>query len=351
MLKRSVLIFFVCVLTFFSCVSQTVVRKGAMPAWVNNVYSMFNESQFVAATGYGADRAAAEANALAALTAFFGQTVQIDRSAASFYRQAITDGVMDGWVDTAEMRTNIRSTSTFDNLMGAEIKEVWFDSKDLYYAAAVIEKSKGIKIYSELIKANQNIINNLVSMTSAEKNSMEGALRYRFAAAAADINVFYRNIVILLGGKTDDTNSGDYFRLEAQNIIKSIPVHIRIMNDRNGRIFSAFAGCFADWGFETAAIVPPARETAFRYALDVNISLSPVELPANPNIFSRIELTANLTDTHNNHILIPYSFNSREGHATRSEAENRCVLAAERNIGDVFANMLNDCLTRLRPKN
>jgi len=346
MLKKSILIFLVCFIAFFSCASRDVVRKGAMPAWVNDVYSVYSKTQYIAATGFGSNRAIAEANALAALSSFFGQTLQVDRGAASFYQQAITNGVMDGWVDTAEMRTRVRSTSTFDDLMGAEIKEVWFDSKDLYYAAAVIEKAKGVRIYSELMNANQNVIKNLVTMTSAEKNSMEGVLRYRFAAITADINVFYRNVVVLLDGKTDDTSSGDRYRLEAQNIIKTIPIHIKITNDRNGRLFSAFAKCFSDWGFETSA--QPVN--APRYSLDVIAALSPVSLPNNPNIFSRIELTANLKDTNSNQVLFPYSFNSREGHTSQAEADNRCILAAERNINEAFAGLLNDYLTRLRPK-
>jgi len=348
MLKKAVVILFACVLILFSCAGQGAVLKGAMPAWVNDAYSAYPKSQYVAATGFGPNRTAAEANALSALTSFFGQTVEIDRSAASSYRQAIINGVMEGWADTAEMKTNLRTTSSMDNLMGAEIKEVWFDSKDTYYAVAVMEKAKGIQIYGDLMKVNQNIISNLVTMTPAEKNTMEGVLRFRFAAVVSDINVTYRNIIVLLGRRADNAAAGDFYRLEAQNIIKLIPVHIRITNDRNGRLFSAFAKCFTDWGFETVSTAAPASLP--RYALDVNLALSPVTLPGNQNVFSRIELTANFTDTSNNQVLFPYSFISREGHTTQAEADNRCILAAERNIGEQFAALLSDYLTQLKPK-
>ena len=347
MLKRFLLLLLPLFIMFFSCATsgrdRGGVSYGRMPAWVLDVTSVYPRAQYVAATGFGRDRATAEGNALAALTAFFGQTVQIERTAASFYQQAIVDGVMDSWIDTAEMRTNIRTTAAMDNLMGVEIKEVWFDSRDTYYAVAVMEKARGIQIYNELIQANLNIINNLVSMTPNERNSMEGVIRYRFAATVADINVSYRDIVVLLDGVVPgEIVSGDRYRLEAQSIIRTIPVNIRVTYDRNGRIFGAFARSFADWGFESTA-------ASSRYVLNATVTLSPVDLPNNPNIFSRIELSANLMDTNNNLVLIPYTFNSREGHLSQTEAENRAIAAAERNINGAFANLLSDYLSQLLP--
>ncbi|MCL2441653.1 MAG: LPP20 family lipoprotein [Treponema sp.] len=347
MLKRFVFISFLLIL-LFSCASTSSGKGGnrsVTPDWVNDVYSVFNRSRYVAATGFARDRATAEGNALAALTAYFGQTVQVERTAATSYQQAIVNGVMDGWVDSAEMRTNIRTTSSFDNLMGAEIREVWFDSRGTYYAVAVLEKAKGIQIYNDLIRANLNIINNLVTMTNAQKNSLDGFIRFWFASAVADVNAAYRNIVVLLDG-TAPANiiSGDVYRLEAQNIIKTIPVNIRVNNDRNGRIYGAFARRFADWGIEASTVNS-------RYVLDVDVTLSPVDLPNNPNIFVRIELAANLRDTNQNLALIPYTFNSREGHTSMAEAENRAIAAAERNINEVFAVLLSDYLSKLMPRN
>ncbi|MCL2720576.1 MAG: LPP20 family lipoprotein [Treponema sp.] len=347
MIKQFVLLTLLFLVLMFSCISSSSVQ---MPVWVNDVYSVYNRAHYIAATGFGSDRNAAEKNALAALTAFFGQTVQVDRMAASSYQQAVINGVMDGWIDTAEMRTNIRSFASMDNLIGVEIKEVWFDSKGTYYAVAAAEKNSIIRIYNELINANNNIINNLTDMTSGEKNSMEGVIRYRFAATVADINSSYRDIVVLLGGSISDSRSfdGDYYRLEAKNIIKTIPISIKILNDRNGRISSAFAKCFTDWGFETISI-PVSSASMTRYSLEVNVSLNPVVLPGNPNIFSRIELIAALSDNTHNRVLIPYSFISREGSISQTEADNRCITAAERDINEVFSVFLSDYLSQLLP--
>ena len=327
---------------FLSCAGTPSMRA---PAWVSDVDSVYSRTRYVAAVGYGQDRGAAERNALAAVAAFFGQTVRIERSAVSSYQQAIIDGVIDGWIDTAEMRSNIRTTADMENLMGVEIAEVWFNSKDTYYAVAIMDKTKALQIYTELIQANLNVIKNLLAMTQDEKQSLGGVIRYRFAAIAADINAYYRNIVIILDGTVPDmVIGGEYYRLEAQNIIKTIPVNIRVTNDRNGRIFGAFAKSFTDLGFE-------ASVGSSRYMLNADVNMSPVDLPNNPNIFLRIILACALVDTRENLVLLPYNFNSREGHITRSEAEIRAITVLERNINEEFSSLLSEYLSALLPKN
>ena len=329
----------------FSCASNPPegrgVLTGNMPAWVNSVNDVYSGNRYAAAVGLGDSRVKAENSAMSALVAFFGQTVQIERAAASSYRQAVVNGVMESWADTAEMRTNIRSTSSMDNLVGAKIAEVWFDSRGTYYAVAVMEKERGVKIYSELIKANLNVIQILMKMTPNEKNSINGVIRCKFAAVIADVNVYYRNIIVLLDGKAPDgVIGGEYYWLEAQNVIKIIPIAVKVTNDRNGRIYGAFARCFTDLGFEAAV-------NDSRYIFNINVNLSPVNLPANQNVFTRIELDANLRDAADGLVLLPFNINERVGHLNQTEAEARAFLEAERKINDEFAAKLSDYLSRI----
>jgi hypothetical protein len=172
-------------------------------------------------------------------------------------------------------------------------------------------------------------------MSAAEKNTLNGVIRLKFAANVADVNVYYANLARLLDAvPPDGVVAGDRYRLEAQNIIKTIPVGIRISWDKQGRLFGAFAKCLSDLGFDGGSGVLGGATTGPRYVLNVNVSLQPVELPGNENKFARIEIAANLTDTRNNLVLLPYNFFSREGHTSQYEAENRCVLVAERTIND-----------------
>jgi hypothetical protein len=321
-----------------------VNNSKGKPAWVDSVDSVYSRAQYVAAVGYAADRAMAEKNAFANLVAIFGQSIQADQTIVNTYQEAVKNGKTAGWTDTIALENTIKTSASMDTLIGAEIKEVWFDSKSTYYAAAVMEKAKTARLYNDMIQANQNMINNLVTMTQTEKNSLEGFSRYQFAAAAADVNVSYGNVLQVIGVvPPDGLKKGDDYRLEAQNIVKAIPVGITVNNDKAGRIQGAFAKAFTDLGFRSGG-------TNARYVLAVDITASPVELPNQVNKFTRIELTANLTDTSVNAVLFPFNFANREGHATQSEADNRAYTAAARKISEEYPKLLNDYLSQLLPK-
>jgi len=339
------LFLFPALILFFSCAGVTRNQDaGKMPQWVTSVDSVYPRARYVAAAGFASSREMAEKNALASLASFFGQSVQVERNAYSAYRQAAVNGVVDTWIDTAQMSGVIKTRAAQDNLLGAEIKEVWFDLKDTYYAAAVMEKARSAGLYNELILANLNMIKNLLAMTPNAKNSLEGVIRYRFAAEAADFNVSCAGMIRLLDHSAPNgIVSGDEYRLEARTVAKTIPIGITVTYDRQGRIFGAFAKCFTDMGFET-------NSGNSRYVLDVNVSVLPVDLASTGNYFSRIEIAATLTDTSSGLVLLPYNFNAREGHITQSEAENRAMNAAQRDIGESFAGALSAYLSQLMPR-
>jgi len=312
---------------------------------VDSVESVYKRSQYVAAVGHASDREMAEKNGFANLAGFFGQSIHADQTITNTYREAVKNGVTSGWTDDINMENTIRTTASMETLAAAQIREVWHDTRNnVFYAAAVMEKSKAAGIYTDMITANQNMIKNLITMNQAEKNSMEGFSRYQFAAAVADINVTYGNVLKLIDAPVPaGLVKGDEYRLEAQNIAKTIPVGITVKNDKAGRIQGAFAKALSDIGFRSGG-------NNSRYVLDVNISVSPVDLPNNTNKFARIELGANLTDTSVKTVLLPYNFNSREGHATAAEAENRAYTAAERKISQEYKDILFTYLSQLLPK-
>jgi hypothetical protein len=315
------------------------------PAWVDSVDSVYGRARYVAAVGYAADRSMAERNALANLTAFFGQSIQADQAITNTYQEAVRNGVAAGWTDNLAVQNTIRTSASMDSLVGAEIREVWFDSRNTYYAAAVMEKTKTAQMYTEMILANQNIINNLVPIGPAGKSSLEGFSRYQFAAAVADINISYGNLLRLIDAPIPPgLVNGDEYRLEARNIVRAIPIAVTVTNDKSRRVQGAFAKSLSELGFRSGG-------DNSRYVLRVEITLSPADLPNNQGyIYGRMELSADLTDTAGGFVLVPYNFNNREGHTSPSELENRLFLAAERKIGEEYAKLLNDYLSQLLPR-
>jgi hypothetical protein len=325
--------------------SGTSANTSSKPVWVDSVDSVYNRSQYVAAVGYAASRDMAEKNALASLTAIFGQSIQADQTISNTYQEAVRNGVTAGWTDSIAMQNTIKTSTSMDSLIGAEIKEIWQDTRNnIFYAVAVMDKVKTIQLYNEMVKANQSVIDNLLSMNQTDKNSLEGFARYQFAAIVADINFTYGNVLQVLGSPLPvSLTKGDNYRLEAQNITKAIPVGIIVRNDKSGRIQGAFAKALSNIGFRSGG-------NNSRYILNVDIIVSPVDLPNNTNKFARIELSAELTDTSVSSVLLPFNFSSREGHTTIAEAENRTYMAAEQKINEEYKNLISDYLSHLLPK-
>jgi len=325
--------------------SGPVVNTGRnKPAWVDSVDSVYGRAQYVAAVGFAADRAMAEKNALVKIVSYFNQSVQADETITRTYQEAVRNGVSAGWTDNLAAQSTIRTSASMDTLVGAEVREVWFDSRSTYYAVAVMEKAKAAPLYTEMILANQNIIKNLVTMSPAEKNSLEGFSRYQFAATIADINIPYGNLLRQIDAAVPaGLVPGDEYRLEAQNIVRAIPISVTVTGDRAGRVQSAFAKSLSELGFRSGG-------NNSRYVLRVEVTISPVDLPNNPSKFVRIVLSANLTDTSVGAVLLPYNFNEREGHNSIPEAEDRAYRTAERKISEEYAKLLNNYLSQLLPR-
>ena len=325
--------------------AQAKVVSGSRPKWVDNPEVTFSRSHYVTGVGNGASRDVAEKNALTSLISFFGVSIQSDQTVRESYNEAIKSGNMANWSNEYSMDSKVNTKSSMDELIGADIREVWQDSKsNLYYAVAVMEKSVAGGVYRDLILANQEMINNLLNMSQEEKYSINGYTRYSFAAVIADMNITHGNLLNLIGSVSPvELVRGDTYRLELQDIAKAINIEVNVLNDKSNRIKSAITKVISDQGFRTGA-------SNISYVCDVQINVSPVELPNNQNKFARIELSANLIDKVNDVVLFNWSFNDRQGHQSMPEAENRVYASAERKINEEFKNTFSKYLSQLIPK-
>jgi len=333
-------IFLFPLLLIFSCTSTP--DNSGKPSWVDNVNSVYNHSQYVAAVGHSADRETAEKNALTNLAAFFGQSIQADQTIINTYYEAVRNGATEGWIDNIAMRNAVTISVSMDTLIGAEVREVWHDTKkNIYYAAAVMERAKTIQLYTEMISANLQMINNLTSMNQTEKNTLEGVSRFQFAAAVADINISYANLLRLLNASIPSgVKRGDEYRLEAQNIIRAIPVGIAVTGDREGRLQSAFTKVLTELRFRIS------RNNS-RYMLRVNVKLSSIDYPNSTEKYALMELNANLSDSVSGEVLLPYNFPISEGHTNTAVAENRVFISAQSRIEEEFGDVLRSYLSQL----
>ena len=323
--------------------TSTSVSTGKEPDWVRNPYAKYDEKANVAAVGRGSSQDMSEKDALGRIVAIFGQSIQVDEKVSMSYQEAVKAGITDNWSENTSINSSIATSAGMDSLIGAETGETWDDGKGTFFTIAFLNKAKAAQQYTEMVRSNQAMINNLINMSAEEKNSLEGFARYQFAATIADITISYGNLLSVIDKPVQELKKGDEYRLEAVNITKAIPVGLSVKNDKSGRIQGAFAEALSGLGFRSGG-------NDSRYVLDVDVATSPVALAGNENKFSRIELKANLTDTNFGSVLVPYNFNLREGHTSQAEADNRAYASAERKIKQEYSALLNNYLSGLLPK-
>jgi hypothetical protein len=316
------------------------------PGWVADPYARYSSREYIAAVGTGRSRQEAERAALTNLISIFGQSIQVDQTISTSYQEVVRSGAAASWSESMSSDTNIALSTGMDTLVGAEIGEAWADPRGTHYAAAILNKQKAAQTYTNMVRENMAMIERLTNMPATEKNTLGGYSRYQFAGTLADINTAYGNLLQQIGAPYQGIKMGNDYRLEAAAIAQTIPVRVAVSKGNNvdpgNRINGAFAKALADAGF-------PSGGANSRYVLDVSITSSVVEIANNQNKFSRIEVTANLTDTATQAVLVPFSFNSREGHTSQAEADNRAVLTAERKINSDYAKELKDYLSGLLP--
>jgi hypothetical protein len=327
-------------------VQPTVTR--AEPEWVSSPYSVYDQDDYVAAVGYGENRTAAERSALVSLTAVFGQSIQAEISTITNYSEAVNNGSINVSENNA-VREAVKTSSEMDSLVGAEIADVWQNSADRSWSAvAVLEKQRATVLYTDLIRGNQRLINEITKIPDAEKNSLEAFSRYRLAATVADANKLYATLLSVIGrspaglSPSEIPGGGDY-RLEAAKIARTIPIAVKIEGDRQNRIGNAFAVALGRIGFKSGG-------TNNRYVLNATLSLSSANLAGNQYQFCRYNVDAYLTDTSNDSRMSPYNISGREGHTAMSEAELRAINSASKKIdsefGQVFDNFFSTNLLR-----
>jgi hypothetical protein len=320
---------------------------GARPAWIDSPDSVFARGSYVAAVGYSSDRNTAEKSALANLTALFGQSIQAELAAVTRYSEVVANGALVSVSDNS-LTNAIKTSVQLDSLVGAEIRDYWYDGESTHYAVAVMERAKTSALYTDMIRSNETIITDLVNMSDAEKNSLDGYSRYILAATIADANRAFANVLAVVGTSNSGINTagmrkGDDLRIEAAKITGNIPISVTVTGDRADRLKGAFAAVINKQGFRSGGVNS-------RYALNAVVTLAPVELPNQQNKFARYTVDANLVDTSTGGVLLPYAINGREGHISQPEAENRAIMAAERKINGEYGKLLSDYLGSLLPK-
>jgi len=322
-----------------------VTSGGKEPAWVTDPYAAYSRDKYVAVVGFAANRGEAEKKAFGNLAAYFGQSVDADFSAVEMYSEAASKGIVVSSSSTVNVRDAVSLKASLDNLIGAQIGNIWDNAKGIVYTVAYIEKEKAVAAYSDIIAANNKNISTLTTMTPAQKNTFDGYSRYKLASAIARINTKYASIVYQCGGPSADAlkvQSVDSLNIEASNILKAITVLINVKGDQNNRIRDAFAKALSAEGLRTQGSGP--------YTLRVTLSMEEAVFPGNKNKFCSFTVSAELVENATNSVLVPISFTDRAGHQTYERAQAVALQQSEKIIAEKFPPAFKQYIDSLLPK-
>jgi hypothetical protein len=235
------------------------------------------------------------------------------------------------------MSQSVEAYAALDKLIGAEIKETWGDTGNrVWYAIAVMEKSKCLTLYAAELDKTVRDIRSLIAMPNGP--TFEAITRCKKAyQLAADADT-YALVLSMLGGQ-DRRREISALAGEANAALdraKAIPVDVRVSGDSGGRIRAAFANALNAEGFKTGG-----RNS--RFVLEAALSASPAPKTAYFN--TRYTVDAALVDTGTGAELFTFNIANRESHpASQEDADNRALIGAQRKITEDFPPALRKYL-------
>ena len=324
------------------CASSQIVNNQ-IPAWVSSPKSVYDEDKFLTYVGYGDDRNSAEIAALGGISAIFGRDVTVDTVTS----KRMSEAVANGTVVTAQNREfsqDVQSKVNVDNLIGVEVPEYWFDGNNLWYAIAVLDKSKASAIYSSMIEKNSTAVDDLIFSARKDLYSLQSLCAYDFAQEIAIENK--KNIDRLM------VLDYDYGELVARGVIlpeelarkkleiaKEIPININIEGDIKGTYTSALLDALADFGFSGST------DENVRYVINGKVSYNYEVTTDGKTHKCYYDFESSLIDTKNGVNVFPINIRGRQAHRSVEEAENSAKQDINKKIESTFHSQFNDYLS------
>ena len=337
-LKQSV-IYILPLTLLFACAGVPSVKKA--PQWVTEPAAAYADSHYLTAVGYASSRSAAEAEAVSALTKSVSQKVRA-HSVSVQTMESNAAGV------ERSFSSSVDTVSSVDEIAGLKIREVWTAGDGTVYALALVNREEVGSYYEQKMKDAENGINALIAFAADNPASFEAVNALRSAAEKAGENDKSAAVLSVVNPLKYKRLSFAYKNTQTvqallMHEIENIHVAVRVKNDKDGRLESAFSEAVKKAGFKT---VPgnSAHDADAPYILNVVLNLEPLETPAgNENKYVRYTVKAELSDSRTGKIMLPWSTGGREAHFTQGEAEQRALRTIEADVKKRFAEEFSAC--------
>lgn len=180
-MNRFFIIFFLC--SFFSFPTLSIYAQK-QPAWVEEPYKSYPNTEFLAEVGEGSSQNAADISAYANLSRIFGITATSDTRSTKSYQSS---------GQSANLKTE-DAVSARHKMLNTKILGRFYDKKkNIYYAVAVMHIKETIVLLQQTINENeQTIVDGYLERIKNEQDPIKKYSLIKLAVALSSDNDAYR---------------------------------------------------------------------------------------------------------------------------------------------------------------
>lgn len=318
-----------------SCASSQQSSSGN-PQWVDNPYSVYSESEYLAAVGSGSTQNAAQDQALASLSRIFQSRIDAEQTVEEEFLEW-EDG--NQWMsENSYSLVNFSRISTDQNIINAEVLETRLGNDAQWYALAAINRRETSRVYSDMIMNNSQQISELerAADNSSRIYRALGLLQQARNIALENEMLSQQRNIIMGGGAL--SRSEDMARLnEKVRTVREQCIISISGNDDAADIMPAVRDIFQQMGF----IIGNAG------VLDASINFNHqvADLRRDDADFVRWTLTISVDDPELNQSLATFSHDGRDGALSYNDALKRAEFSARQHIERNFRTFLDESIT------
>ncbi len=316
----------VLVFLVLSCASSSAPDSSKKAeAWIDDPYTVYPESEYLCAIGFGDSISEAESNAINGLVAGFSLDI------SSTVQTSINEMSKAGGSKTESSYANdIIMKAEAEDLFGVQILQRAVDRQNgKNVALAVLRKSDASSHYRQLAekeKAQLALLKMNVSTNIGKFSAVRDAEQYRELVDEYNTNASIYNY--LASPKLQLVSKVEADRL-VRDACSSISASIAIEDDAEGNLSSAISSVLTDRGFRVAD-----ADTTVRITGSVQWS----ESETDQFKFANYVVDISVTELSSGDTLFVYDARSREGHTSYESAKNRAI----KKIAKAFDAKLND---------
>ncbi len=317
MLKK---VYFFCLFLFSFCFLFAVGKKDE--DILSELERKYPSDEYFFAVGTGLSRQVAESSAKFSISQVFGEKIEGNQSVYSY--------VDSNGINNQSINLEMTEMLSVDDLVGIQIKEVFFDKKGNYNCVAVLNKKEAANYYSNKISENEKKIKFLLKDVKSDNYSLQYISLFDEAIDLATQSDYYLHILSVLNPVLYKMNSYSYtssakLKNEKNNYSSKFSFTIDVINDMDNILLNSISSVLLKHGCKIV-------ESDSNYSILANIEFDDVELNDNKHEYVRFVFKSSIIDNSSQEIIYPCVYTGREGHLTKEQAKQRSMNKVDNHI-------------------